>query len=566
MTSDRILTLHQEASEHYLNGRYDEAVAAWKAVLAIDPSNDEALEGVRMSSLLASGESEERVPVETAVEEEIDAGLRVFEFGSGEAPAPPAEPTDAASTGDLPDPERQSEGIDFGDLADVNAIPLAPPNEELELLPDAPEIPEVEETGLVAVTPTPLGEDPAVRELKHRIESLLAEARAKKARGDTEAALAVLARVQLLDEENEDARALESELRDAGTRHAEEIEQWIIEGVSAVEAGRFDDARGWFVKVLERSPEHREAQHYLAEVAKRSRGPAATEASAEEADAAPEFLSNATPPPPAAEDLVESLGLSHVEARLPAEEIVPIAPRRPAADLPTVAVAPSRPRWLWPVLAIVALVAIAAGGWAAFRGEVSAEAASAPATTGPPKPAEEPPPATAAKPSVSAASLEASLARGRRALAAGDVAAAVVAFDEALKADPTSEEARDGMTKAAAAYKEGKAEREQLDKIRMAFEDGEFASALRLVYRLPAIEDPAAVERWKVNGWFNLGVVALRAGEAPQAIQHFDEALSLRPDAGAKRWREFADRYRTARKDRAYYDAVEAIPFRGLDD
>jgi tetratricopeptide (TPR) repeat protein len=557
MSVERIESLHQEASEHYLEGRFPEAIAAWQRVLTLDPANEQALEGVRMSSLLSDGGKESAAPVAVAAPEadpidaEIDAGLKVFEFDAVERPV-----------GDLPDPTRQSDGIDFGDLGGIDAIPIAGPP------PTAPEAPAEEETGLAPVVAHVPGVDPAVAELNRRVRALLDEAQAKAAAGDSEGALAVLGRVQVLDEDNAEAAALEGELRDTSARVTGEVDRWMTEGVQAFEGGMLDEARGWFVKVLDRIPEHAEAVHYLKKIGTTSQTAAGGEAAPESNDLLASFLSNSD------RSSEESL-FPEIPARSAAlEEPAPppdAAPMRPRGPRPPHATAPNPPASRrGPLLGLAALALLVVAGSAfVFLGgndggssEAGARPAVPRAAAVAPKP-EAPAPEPAAP---SAPSLSTSLARGREAMAAADYDDAVLAYNDALRADPTNAEAQQGMAAATDAYKAFKAQNEQIAGIRSAFEDGEYASALRVIYRLPDSFDRAKVDRWKENGWFNLAVVALRAGEVPQAIQHFDEALSIREDSETQKWKAFGRRYENAPKDRAYYAATDSIRFRRLDD
>src|SRR6185503_5909825 len=62
MSVDRITRLHEEASEHYLNGDYPAALASWREVLALDPRNEAALEGARMASQFAADQAETPAP------------------------------------------------------------------------------------------------------------------------------------------------------------------------------------------------------------------------------------------------------------------------------------------------------------------------------------------------------------------------------------------------------------------------------------------------------------------------------------------------------------------------
>src|SRR6185369_2360737 len=98
-----------------------------------------------------------------------------------------------------------------------------------------------------------------------------------------------------------------------------------------------------------------------------------------------------------------------------------------------------------------------------------------------------------------------------------------------------------------------KAERDAVANIKLAFHDGEFTSALRLAYRLPPGVSASYADAVKFAGWYNLAVVALRAGECREAISHLDEALQIEPAAAdARELRELASRYLDAVKDRAF--------------
>jgi tetratricopeptide (TPR) repeat protein len=574
MSVERIESLHQEASEHYLNGRFAEAIRAWNQVLSLDPANEQALEGVRMSSLLGEGEDAAGQPPspEPSLDDDIDAGLRVFEFDA-KAPDAPA-PAGDAPVGDLPDPNRQSDGIDFGDLQQVEAIPLAAgvAEENLDLGPDA------EETGLAPLAPHLPGSDPAVVELARRVHALLDDAKAKAAAGATAEALAVLARVQVLDEDNAEAAELADRLRNDSDRAAGEIDRWMTEGVQAFEAGSSDEARGWFLKVIGRMPGHAEAKHYLTELGRASASdPGAEPALEGSGDLLSSFLSNSEPP---AVDFPSFAG----RAADAAGEGIPLAPH-PEPESPS---APSpmrhRERPAPPAAArtggsrkglVVALGAVAVcavlgvawyvlspGGGSAPAGEPAA-VPRAPVRHGQ---ASAPPPPAETEGSPAIPPLGASMARGRAAMDRRDYDGAILAFHDALRADPANSDAHAAMAQATEAYKVEKARREQIQGVRDAFRDGEYSSALRVIYRLPDEFDAATVNRWKVNGWFNLAVVALRAGEVPQAIQHLDEALAIQDDADARKWKAFAQRYVNLPKDRVYYSAAESIGFRSRDD
>jgi Tfp pilus assembly protein PilF len=173
--------------------------------------------------------------------------------------------------------------------------------------------------------------------------------------------------------------------------------------------------------------------------------------------------------------------------------------------------------------------------------------------------------APAGTPEERAKAAAADLAQGTTLMDAGDFGGAVIAFNAALTLDPGNAQAKAGIAEAGERYKASKAEREALAGIQLAFRDTEFTSALRLAYRLPPSVPKSRVDAIKLAGWYNLAVVALRAGECKEAEAHLDEALQLAPsDPDAKKLRELAAHYADAVKDRAFLDHVEALAFRPL--
>ena len=152
-------------------------------------------------------------------------------------------------------------------------------------------------------------------------------------------------------------------------------------------------------------------------------------------------------------------------------------------------------------------------------------------------------------------------------MASEDFGGAVVAFNEALTLEPTSVEARAGFDVASERYKASKAERDALNTIKLAFRDGEFTSGLRLAYRLPPSVSQSYTDGVKFAGWYNLAIVALRAGDCREALSHLDEALEIAPqEDDAKQLRELASRYVDAVKDRGFLDRVEALAFRPIPE
>ena len=172
-------------------------------------------------------------------------------------------------------------------------------------------------------------------------------------------------------------------------------------------------------------------------------------------------------------------------------------------------------------------------------------------------------PTTTLTPAERAKAIEASLAAAQSKMDAGDAAAAVLAYNDVLALDPTDKDAKAGISAAGEQYKSTKVQRDALNSIKLAFRDEEFTSALRVAYRLPPGIPESYAAGVKVAGWYNLAVVALRAGDCRAAQQHLDEALQVNPsDAEAKSLRELAAHYAEAVKDREFLDRVEALSFR----
>jgi tetratricopeptide (TPR) repeat protein len=149
----------------------------------------------------------------------------------------------------------------------------------------------------------------------------------------------------------------------------------------------------------------------------------------------------------------------------------------------------------------------------------------------------------------------------------GEWKAAILEYNQVLSLDPDNPDARRGLFEAGEIYKQEKALLDQLRKASIAFEDGEYSAALRLFYRLPkGSVDQAILDRYIFNGWFNLSVIALRAGDTGQALDHLDEALNLDGEhALSNRLHDLATRYDGRAKDRPYYVEVNQLEFRALD-
>jgi tetratricopeptide (TPR) repeat protein len=533
MNTDRIAELHEQASERYLNGDYDGALQAWRDVLRLDPANEQALDGLHMASQFVEPKGPVVAPSSPADDAELDQGLKILD-SLGATTRLSRE----AVTGmiDLA-PAHPSEDQPFGLAAAPRSMPTPPATESA-----------------------------AASELKRRVDDLLVEANAKFRAGDRDEAKAILSRLAILDEDNVAAESLRGQIEAAGDSHLDKVEQAIIEGVSALEADRLDDAEARFREALAIVPGHREALHYLEKIEARRTTPHE------------DLLGGTTGESAPAEDAV------HLATALPA---VPLKvapeprPERPAAvQRPEPPPASPGRRFALPsgktllvagfgaiILAcgVIALPHLFGGAAPKASVPVPAPARSATPRQAPTTTTSTPSQSVPTDPEARRPAVESSLAKGRSLVASGDFGGAVVAFHEVLTLDPGNAVAKAGFEDAGARYTAHKAEQESIDSIKMAFRDGEYTSGLRVAYRLPPTVSKSFVDGTKVAGWYNLSVVALRAGDCKEALSHLDEALGISPlDAETMKLRDFASHYADAPKDRSFLDQVEALAFRPL--
>jgi tetratricopeptide (TPR) repeat protein len=580
MSTEQINRLHEQASERYLNGDYKGAIEAWRDVLGLDAANEQALEGVQLASQFVEPAPEVQVQGTPEVEHDLDQGLRVLD-GLRATTLLHADVADGA-VDRKPSPPQGDGALAVEEFLEGWEPPAKPS-------------PEAQSFGLEPVAgSSPAGSAPlsaAASELKRRVDDLLAEAKAKAAAGEREEALAILSRLAILDEENAEAAALRSKIEAESASDLDKIELAIIEGVAALEADNLDEAERCLNAALALAPDHREARHYLEKVAERrasggedllgtGHGESAPQDGAVERATGAEAL-----PPPATPAAFKPIRPAAAAAEPP--ELPPAQGSRPIALPP--------PKFLvFGAIGAAALISAAIALPRLFGGSTPKPepprlaAANSPAgTVQPPAPAGAGParrparaasagsnpsagaspaaPVAPANPEELAKSVATSLATARSRMNGEDFGGAVVAFNEALTLDPANAEAKAGIADAGERYKASKAERDALNSIKLAFRDEEFSSGLRLAYRLPPTVSASYIETIKVVGWYNLAVVALRAGDCREALSHLGEALEVSPaDTESKKLKEFASRYVDAVKDRVFLDHVEALAFRTL--
>ena len=641
--------LYELASEHYLNGRFAEALQAWRQLLDLNPDDERAQEGIRLAELMAEGEvapaassqpagvpvhavpastpepgtpgqaieieedllgpaSPEPVPevipeAGTPEEEELDDNLAVLDSlsvpGMITAPAARDEAHDAsaAEVAEAASPaqtENQRKEIDFGDLTELDAIPtVAAPETPAEPTaePAAAEsvgLAELSQRATFAPPPTEApkeaddGSDPVAIELKKRIDDLMKDATGAADEGRDEDALGLLSRVFILDEEHAGGRALEEAIRAReGDAHVQ-IETWMTEAVQWLELGQVVEARDRFRQVLEQAPDHLEAQDYLAKAEAKLAG----EDDAGEPEALIENDAGGLPGDDGFaelnhEPMAEQAGVEGVPLAVPVGATA--VDETVARDDPAPAATKSAPPRKIPVvllLVMVVVIGLAAAGYLygpdfIDRFFASPEATPSGGESGTPAPATsagEPgddPSAAAvgapvpnAPPAQRKMGIGEALDRARDAMAANDYSTAIVAYNEALSLDPGNAEAQDGIREAGDLYREQRAAEEQVERGRIALEDGDYVAALRILYRVPAGVDQNQLARYKVIGWYNLGLVELKSADCDTALEHFDEALALAPEEERiRRASDLAEQYAGAPKDRDFYRRIESMEF-----
>ena len=546
--------LHQEASAHYLAGRFSEALAAWRQILASDPSDEQALEGVQLCELLAEGSATAADAVEVADEPAAEP----MELSLGEPEAEASDPSDAEPieaidfevpdldidmpadpTSELPDPDRQNDGIDFGGEA-----------ESLDLAGEVP--------------PAPAG---AENELQRRVNDLVAEAHAAMEVSDLETARSVLARVFILDETNEVALQLQEQLEESIPAAPDDAAEFV--DTADMDAPDHSAAPGEF----DLSADAPDGAEIVDGVLPEPEGE--VEALAVGAEAAEETVDEPLEASPElAEQLVDEV---REEQAVVEDELAEAAPvkkkgiRLPQLNLTgrnrTIAIAA--------VVAVVALVGV--GFWMKLQSVGAPSDVSEPITRAerpaPTPAAEEAAPAEAAAaeaevvmPTEDLATL---LGRGDAELRSGNYAAAIVSFNNALLLDPEHSEAKISMERATEAYREQQELAGAWEQALSDFRANRYRDALRAFYRLPGGKegDDPKLERYKANAWFNMGLVALRSGRCEEAFDHFNESQSIR-DRGVLLVDaiELSRRCRTERSSNAFRGEVDRLELLGLDD
>lgn len=566
MTDRRIHALHEQASGLYLQGNYEDARAAWRQLLALDPQHGDALEGLMSCERLLAEDAPDTAPGGDAGvfgldEDPFSDELEPAPLASADLVGPASDEGDSSFAGlDFDVADEEDEELFVTSSSDVPASPTESISDELRDSLDeldrsvAISAPSDEavlehtahfgaEAPAVAVAPGALAGHAAPGQsgsggmdggetLNRRVNDLVGDALAAVERGAHEEALSILSRVLILDEENEAALSLMEKIR-------RDAEQQSTEAAAAL------------------PPDDGATEDIWADEADAAIGAAPPAAEERKPAAPPRTAPTSAPAPPAPPPADAAAARAALEPE----------PERPAARSPeahdlaeAVRVAVARRRVaLFGGLA-VALVALAAWLlWGRLAGSAGETPPAPAAGTSPTAPASAPAEAAVASPGPAAGSAGASPVEGaaaageraapapgraahpdpaevdaladraRRAFDDGDYGEAVVALHALLRSQPDNVEAQERLLLAGTRFREQRELAEQWRQALGAFEDGDYRNSLRILYRLPASEDQARIKRYITAGWYNIGVKALHDRDCRSAVESLGEAEALAP-------------------------------------
>jgi tetratricopeptide (TPR) repeat protein len=626
----KIDNLHQKASAHYLQGEFQAALKAWRELLKLEPEDDRALEGVKLCEMLAEDEAgpatgnaeSAQAPQQAAgptVEgfdddlEELDAildskdpdtvmqspspdGNRTEAKGeefSFEFSAPDSSEIDKPAAPAPEGADRQTDGIDLGDNGASDTLDLAATDQlqqdvQFEFDPQSLDLPDKskEQQGKSA-SPS----ETAAAELQHRVNELLSEAESLQEKGDLEGAMAVINRVFILDDQNETAIGLKNLInaKAAGT---------VPPGDTPAEPNSPSDEMAGFS--FGETPVDEQEVDFEAppavEVPVEEVDSAAVETDPDEETAPPEPETVKIEPPAQEEAQPEPIAAGIKppgDEEAPAESVEqPERKSQPSVELAVeMPRASFRDRLTLPKIATagVILIAIAAGGFSAYwfvwgpgaSSDSESSAGSGPGMAGavpaslPPIPDLESTEEDEEVGAVDEALLEpeqkidlaALKNQADEAYRQGDYSDAVVYYNRLLEADPGNEAARRRLEDAGERFRAKKELEEKRAEAFAAYNKGNYRAALSIFYRMPEGEDPTRLQRYKRNGWYNMGLQALAVGDCVSARSSFKEAQDI--DQNDKMVIVALDLARVCRYSRgesSFQEEVRALPYRSLED
>ncbi|MEE8111410.1 MAG: tetratricopeptide repeat protein [Acidobacteriota bacterium] len=148
----------------------------------------------------------------------------------------------------------------------------------------------------------------------------------------------------------------------------------------------------------------------------------------------------------------------------------------------------------------------------------------------------------------------------------GDTQQAYEQLQAALILEPINFELKDLIDEIGIKIEEEKKAQREIDSARRAFDDFDYANALRKLYRLPGAAEAEPNRTYIRNAWFNWGIQLLQAGNCREARERFQEVLGIRAgDPEATKLKSIADRYRKQAKDTFFYNFVGNLELKTID-
>ncbi|MEW5806710.1 MAG: tetratricopeptide repeat protein [Acidobacteriota bacterium] len=233
MNKEDIEKILDEALEHYKSARYADAARRWKDVLALDPFNKQAQEGIRMAELLSQ---------EWIAEEE----------GGAEKPAKTEEPLQLVENLGI------EEILEKGKAENAKQIQWSekerPKGETEETVTLQEEEEKTENESKVKA-------ESGVNLLLSEGERLLQEARYSEAAD-------CFSRALVMDESNYRSQELLNLARNLIDEKQKETERKLHQGMELFEKGDFQSAENLFREILSTNPAHQEALFYIGRIEK----------------------------------------------------------------------------------------------------------------------------------------------------------------------------------------------------------------------------------------------------------------------------------------------------------
>lgn len=378
-TKDRITTTFHQTLDLAREGRRREAVLGCDFILKMDPlyhpartlqERLQSSDGAVDTSDLDSRPAAPAPPAaEAAPEGSANPSFETMHLDAGEVNRLSGQSPDAAAADALAESMKSLPSIDdeHADLLALDAAPAVPPSLS---------------TGAPFAPPPPPGRSTGAG----RIEELLEEGQVAFDAGEFQKAIDAWSRIFLIDIDHQEAAQRIEQARRYKAERERQVDEAMHEATSQREAGRLDQARSGFEKVLELQPTHITAREQLAELDSGAAPGPVTPAAPAPAPSPPPAVSSppaAEPPPspqpPAAaagaagavEDLEGDFGRSQHSYggevyggdldSFAEEEAAP--PSAPAPDVDLGKGGAAKPKRSFLMLGLLVLIVAGAAGW-----------------------------------------------------------------------------------------------------------------------------------------------------------------------------------------------------------